>query len=87
MSLTKEALYAIKEIAENSADDVKQQTAADFAEVHDKIDSLAVDLGGVKADLEEVKSAVGRIENTQRAEVARADEHGQVIAVLKQKLV
>lgn len=93
MSLTAKDLKAIKTIVDNAAEDVKMQTAAGFAEVHEKIDILTGEVEVVKSDVAVLRSdmknltnTVGRIENVQWAEVARADKYGHEIAKLKKHL-
>jgi hypothetical protein len=97
MSLSQDDLLAIKNIVDDAKEDIKVDVAAGFTEVHEKVDRLAQDLGGVKVDLEgvkgdlggvkvdleEVKNTVGRIELTQRAEAERADDHAVRISRLE----
>ena len=79
MSLTKDDLNSIKDIVEDAKEDVKIHVAAGFAEVHKRID-------GVEVGLKEVKDTVSRIENIQRTEISRADQHSKAITKLKKQL-
>jgi methyl-accepting chemotaxis protein len=111
MSLTKDDLAAIQQIVHATVrpmiDELAQDTALGFEEVHGRIDSLQTsqddmradldgvktglsevmtDLSEVKADLSDIKSTVNRIENIQRSEVSRVDEHARAITIVNKKL-
>lgn len=79
MSLTKDDLKAIKKIVEDAVDDSKRQTAAGFAEVHEKFDIL-------RGELSEVKEIVAHIEDVQQAEIERVDYHDKSITRIRKTL-
>jgi len=68
-AITKRVPPIVQRIVDEAVDNLAQQTAAGFAEVHERIDRLQDDMTVVKAKI------IG-IEAEQRAIVAHIDEHG-----------
>lgn len=56
MSLTKDDLQAIKQIVEESSEDIKIHVAAGFAEVHEKFDKVDGKFEEVYAKIDSVKT-------------------------------
>lgn len=79
MNLSKSDLQAIRSIVEEVVEDAQQQTAAGFAEVHDKF-------ADVQEQLDGIKTTVNRIELQQREHATRLDDHGGRLDSVERKL-
>ncbi|MEK7594643.1 MAG: hypothetical protein AAB436_03335 [Patescibacteria group bacterium] len=79
MTLTKQDLQAIKSIVDESVDESKIQTAAGFAELHDKFDYL-------EAEVSEVKQIVQRTERVLLNEVDRNNQQDKALLKIRNTL-
>lgn len=97
MSLTKNDLTAIQQIVKTTVqpmiDELAQDMASGFAEVHEKIDGvekrLDEKIDGVGKRLGEkidsISDTMGRIELVQRAEIERVDQQSKKLTKLYKK--
>ncbi len=90
MSLTKDDLDAIQAVVHRTVqpmiDDLAQDTAAGFAEVHEKFAEVDENFHSLQSDVSEIKDTTTRIELKQRAEVEHVDAHGEDIKLIKSRL-
>jgi len=93
MQLTQDDLAAIDGLfradinyIKQSIDDLAIDTAAGFAEVHNRIDGVKSELDDVKSDLADVRLITGRIERVQLAEVKRLDSHDLTLRRVRKAL-